>query len=89
MIGDRLIRRQFLMASAAAIGISRLHAAQLPVPPGQLLKTVLKNGRNVSSLPDYDRNPFLRPVGPPLSALEMATRRLPGERRGLGKDNNS
>jgi len=81
-----IVRRKFLIASAAAMGGSYLQTAfSRPFSdsesPGRT-----KKKKSWALLPDYDRNPFLRPVGEPLSSLEMATRPMPGECHGHGHE---
>ena len=43
--------------------------------------------RGAHAIPDYARNPFLRPVGPPFNTLELARPTpLPWSGRGLGEN---
>jgi hypothetical protein len=70
----------------AAAAFSAAFSRVLLGLPGKIKK---KKGREPFSLPDYERNPFLRPMGGPLSPSEMARRSLPGERHGQGLNEES
>ena len=86
-------RRRLLCYGAAALAATALPLKRafgktsFATPSSARTRHRADLDRGAHAIPDYARNPFLRPVGPPFNTLELARPTpLPWSGRGLGEN---
>ena len=81
-------RRRLLASLGAALAFAAVPLKRVLAHPSSVrTRPRVDLDRGAHAIPDYARNPFLRPVGLPFSAQELARPTPPPQRRrGLGED---
>jgi hypothetical protein len=80
VINSKFIPRRHFLSSV----VSALACTALPFKfAGAMHAPRRRNRLHAFAIPDYERNPFLRPVGPSYTSAEQF-RPIPVERRGKG-----